>query len=174
MRKHTLVYSTIFASIFAGSLAAAGIDQNSEDEARAWAEQPSTSAEYGDVEGAKAMLTRAAAAVMTDKSGAINKFNYNDPQFRDRDLFVFCFNARDGKYTAHEATIGADARLLVDTAGRKYGRLMLQNAHEGRVAEVDYTSPIPGSTKIVPKRAFVTRVADQVCGVSAYLFNGEL
>ena len=38
------------------------------------------------------MLVRAAAAIKTDQSGAIAKFNHNDPEFRDRDLFVFCFN----------------------------------------------------------------------------------
>jgi hypothetical protein len=174
MLKRTLVYSTIFVSISAGSVAAASIGYDPEDESKAFASPAKIlAAEYGGAEEANAMLTRAAAAVMTNKSGAIKKFNSNDPQFRDRDLFVFCFNAHDGKYTAHEAMVGADVRLLVDGAGRKYGWLMLQNAHEGQVTEVDYASPIPGSTKIVPKRAFVTRIADQVCGVSAYRLNNS-
>ena len=58
--------------------------------------------EYGTPEEAQAMLTRAIGAVKADKTAAINRFNHNDPSFRDRDLFVFCFNSRDGKLTAHE------------------------------------------------------------------------
>ena len=171
MRKHTLVYSTIFATIFAGSLAAAGIDQNPEDEARARADRPSASAEYGDVEEAKAMLDRAIAAVMTDKSGAINKFNYNDPKFRDRDLFVFCFNGQDGKYTAHEAMVGRDVRAFRDAKGKPFGQQMYEIATEGEILSVDYFSPVPGLVDLAYKRAYLTRVGDQVCGVSAYQFE---
>ena len=40
-----------------------------------------------------------------------------------------------------------------------------------------YTAPLPGTTRLAKKRAYVTRVGDQVCGVSAYLtksFNSAL
>ena len=168
MRKQSLVLYTLVASLFASTAIAANYDK--EDEAAAFASSARAfAAEYGGAYEAKAMLTRAVAALKADKAGAIRKFNNNDPQFRDRDLFVFCLNTRDGRYTAHEAMVGQDARKLVDGAGRDYGRLIYANAADEQMTNVDYMSPIPGSTKLVPKRAFVTRVGDQVCGVSTYL-----
>jgi hypothetical protein len=129
-------------------------------------------AEYGTVDEAKSMLSRAIAAVELDKTQAINKFNHNESPFRDRDLFVFCFNANDGKFTAHEAMVSIDVRTLRDKSGKMFGEEMYRTAKEGQIAEVGYLSPIPGSTDQVQKRAYVTRIADQVCGVSVYRFNG--
>ncbi len=56
--------------------------------------------------------------------------------------------------------------------GRSFGEEMYLNAMENVVVEIPFVSPIPGSTEQVPKRALVTRVDDQVCGVSVYRFNG--
>lgn len=128
-------------------------------------------AEYGTAAEAKAMLNRAILEVKADKAGAIAKFNHNDPLFRDRDLFVFCFNVKDGKFTAHEAMTGLDARKLKDSTGRSFVEEMYQNAREDEIAEVSFVSPLPGSTKLVAKRAFVARIGDQVCGVSVYQSN---
>jgi hypothetical protein len=137
----------------------------------AFASSFNISAEYGTPEEAKALLSRAIVEVKADKLEAISKFNHNDPQFRDRDLFVFCFNGQDGKFTAHEAMVAADVRTFRDPTGRSIGEQMYQTAKEG-ITEVALMSPVPGSTKLVPKRAYVTRIGDQVCGVSAYRFNG--
>ena len=132
----------------------------------------SGAAEFGTAEEAKAMLERAIAEVKANKLSAIDKFNHNDWPFRDRDLFVFCFNASDGRFTAHEALVAQDVRNLRDRRGRSVGEEMYRRAMEGQVAEVRFVSPFPGSTQQVPKRAYITRVGDQVCGVSAYLYNG--
>ena len=109
--------------------------------------------EFGGVEEAKAMLNRAVFAVKSDKLAAIAKFNYNDPQFRDRDLFVFCFNGEDGKFTAHEAMVTWDVRTLRDRSGKSYGEDMYKRAKVDQIAEVAYVSPFPGTTWQVPKRA---------------------
>jgi hypothetical protein len=127
--------------------------------------------EYGTLTEAKAMLARAVAAMKTDQPDAIAQFNHNDPEFRDRDLFVFCFNSEDGKFTAHEAMVTRDVRTFVDKNGTAYGQQMYDVASEGQVNEVDYMSPFPGSTRRVAKRAYIIRVGDQVCGVSAYRFE---
>jgi hypothetical protein len=84
---------------------------------------------------------------------------------------VFCFNADDGKLTAHEAFVGQDARSMRDSAGKSFGSEMLRDAQEGHIRTVDYLMPIPGSTSEATRRAFFTRIANQVCGVSAYLLN---
>ena len=129
-------------------------------------------AEYGTAVEAKAMLDRATLALKANLAGAIEKFNHNDWPFRDRDLYVFCFNGQDGKFVAHEAFIGSDVRDLKDRNGRSFGAEMYENAREGQIVEVALLSPFPGSTAQVPKRAYVTRIGDHVCGVSAYLYNG--
>ena len=124
--------------------------------------------EYGSTEGARAMLDRAVSAVKFDKNLAIDRFNHNDPQFRDRDLFVFCFNSGDGRFTAHEAMVSHDVRRIRDSAGHSIGDVMYRAAVEDAVVEVTYASPRPGLTATARKRAFITRVTDQVCGVSVY------
>ena len=132
----------------------------------------SSAEEYGSSAEAKAMLQRAIAAVKADKGGAIAKFNHNDPAFRDRDLFVFCFNRNNGKFTAHEAMVDWDVRLLQDIWGSPFGEQMFA-VKNGETIEVAYLSPVPGSPSLVPRRAYVTTIDDQACGVSAYQLNGQ-
>jgi hypothetical protein len=132
---------------------------------------PARSEEFGTFAEARLMLEQAILEVKADKVRAFRMFNGNHPRFRDRDLFVFCFNAEDGKFNAHEAMVTHDARELVDPAGFRLGATMLTEAREGKVVEIAYWSPFPGSTFRARKRAFVTRVEDQICGVSAYLYN---
>src|SRR4051794_33262003 len=128
--------------------------------------------EFGTFEEAQALLNRAITAVKADKQRAFEKFNNNDPRYRDRDLFVFCFDAMQGRFVAHEAMVSHNVRDLRDYRGKPYGENMLAAAEETRVAEVTYVAPFPGTTSHVPKRAFFKRVDEYVCGVSAYLYNG--
>jgi hypothetical protein len=173
MFKLVLVCTTLIASIFSGSATVIGSGFDPEDEARAWADRSSASAEYGSAEQAIAMLRRGVAAVSVDKFGAIAKFNNNNPEFRDRDLFVFCFNAQDGKYTAHEAMIGRDVRTFRDSKGRTFGQEMYRAVTDGKIVTVDFMAPLPGSTNLASRRAYVTRIGDQVCGVSAFQFSSR-
>ena len=124
--------------------------------------------EFGTPVEARAMLERAVEAVAADKVGAFDRFNHNHEEFRDRDLFIFCFNGGDGKFNAHEALVGRDVRSFRDVGGKPYGAEMYHSARADTVVEVSYTSPRPGSTDLTEKRAYVTRVGDQVCGVSVY------
>jgi hypothetical protein len=133
---------------------------------------PASSQEFGTAAEAKSMLERAVVEVRADKARAFQMFNSNHPQFRDRDLFVFCFRAGDGKFTAHESMVARDVRELRDPAGLPFGAKMFAEAPEGKVLAIAFVSPFPGTTIRVPKRAFVTRVENHVCGVSAYLYNG--
>jgi signal transduction histidine kinase len=128
--------------------------------------------EFGTFEEARELLNRATAEVRADKQRAFDKFNHNDPRYRDRDLFVFCFDVIEGRFVAHEAMVSHNVRDLRDYRGKPYGESMLAAAEENRVAEVTYLAPFPGTTSHVPKHAFVRRIDDYVCGVSAYLYNG--
>lgn len=124
--------------------------------------------EFGTPNEAKAMLDRAIDALKADNRAAIDKFNHNDFKFRDRDLFVFCFDASTGKFTAHEAFINRDVRTLRDPTGNAYGEQIFQSGREGQIVEVAYVSPLPGTMRTVARIAYVTRFGEQVCGVSAY------
>ncbi|MGB6733806.1 MAG: chemotaxis protein [Xanthobacteraceae bacterium] len=127
----------------------------------------------GTAEQARAMLDRAVAALKADQGKAVAAFN--DPHnkdFRDRDLFVYCFDAGDGKFTAYElpALIGADIRqfkLYNEPMGqRSYD--VVHDAPEGTVVSIDYRMPKPGETKPSAKEALEARVGDQACGVSYF------
>ncbi|HMF25947.1 MAG TPA: chemotaxis protein [Pseudolabrys sp.] len=132
---------------------------------------PVRTAEFGIEDEAKAMLVRAVDELKADKLAAIAEFNRNDPRFRDRDLFVFCFNRSDGRITAHEAFVGQDIRTLHDAAGNAFGEDMYRSAKEGQISEIPFQAPLPGSTEKAPKRAYVIAIGDQVCGVSSYRFD---
>jgi hypothetical protein len=129
--------------------------------------------EFGTLNEAKALLDRAIIAIKEDRAAAIASFNRNDPRYRDRDLFVFCFDRKDGKFTAHEAMIGWDVRMLYDIWGSPFGEEMFA-VKDGEATQVTYLSPVPGSTMLSPRRAYVVGIGDQACGVSAYQLNGQV
>ena len=122
---------------------------------------------------AQAMFDRAVAALKADKAKALSEFNdKNNKQFHDRDLYVFCYNMSDGKFTAHPnpALMGTDVRALKfkdDPFGQR-GYDAVKGSLEESVATVDYSFPKPGTTEYVAKQSFVTRVGDQGCGVGYY------
>ena len=127
-------------------------------------------AQFGTATEARAMLEKAVAAVKADKAKAIDMFKKGEGGFKDRDLYPFCFNSSDGVINAAPAAVlGKDARTLKDKSGNAFGQQMFDQAKEGTFIEVSYMFPRPGSDEPVPKRSFVTKVADQICGVGYYV-----
>ena len=124
----------------------------------------------GTPEEAKAMLERAVAAVKADEPAALKAFTADAEGFKDRDLYVFC-GGPDGITTAHGANpamVGQSLRALTDKTGNKLGEAIYATAAEGKFSVVEYLWPRPGQTEAVPKASYVTKVADQVCGVGYY------
>jgi signal transduction histidine kinase len=137
----------------------------------AFAQQGGTAVE------AKAMLEKAVAAVKADKAKALDEFNNGTGGFKDRDLYVFCAQASDGKIVAvlanpnAKSLIGTDQRTLKDATGKEFGKELFAAAQkpEGQFTEVTYMFPRPGADpKPVPKVSLVTRVNDLGCGVGYY------
>ena len=93
------------------------------------------------------MLEKAVVAMKENKEKALKKFNKGEGGFRDRDLYVFCADARDGVLTRQE---------------------IMKNATEGTFKEVTYWWPRPGTEKPLEKRTFFTKVVGQNCGVGYY------
>jgi cytochrome c len=125
----------------------------------------------GSAAEAKALLEKAVAALKSNQADALAKFPKADGGFRDRDLYVYCFNTADGKFTAHvnAALMGTDIRALKDAKdGAPLGQKIFDSVKEGSFATVAYNFPKPGGTEAVPKEAYVTKVGDQGCGVGYY------
>ncbi len=126
-------------------------------------------APFGTEAEAKAMLEKAVVAVKADKAAALASFLKGEGGFKDRDLYPFCANAGDGAMTAHPALMGKKIQDIVDKTGKKLGEEMQKVAAEGKLTEVSYMWPRPGAdTTPVQKVSFVTKVADQICGVGYY------
>ena len=126
------------------------------------------SADYGTAEEARATLDKAVAAVKADKAKALDMFNKGEGGFKDHDLYVFCANASDGVITAHPTHKGEQLADIKGKKGFPLGQEMMKNATEGKVSEVTYWWPRPGSDKPLEKTSFYTKVGDQICGVGYY------
>ncbi|MCX5790269.1 MAG: cache domain-containing protein [Elusimicrobia bacterium] len=127
----------------------------------AWAGQ------YGSAAEAKSMLRRAAAAVKKDKAKALAMFTKGDGGFKVRDLYPFC-GGPDGMFTAHPTLMGKSMRDLSDQTGNPFGKEMYGVAKEGGFAQVSYQWARPDETQPSAKKAYVTKVGDQVCAVGYY------
>src|SRR5271155_4372849 len=132
----------------------------------------------GTADEAKAMLMKAVAVVKADKAKALDMFNKGEGGFKDRDLYVFCANASDGKIVAvlanpnAKSLIGTDQRTLKDSTGKAFGEELFagEQKPEGQFTEVTYLFPRPGADSTpVTKVSVVTRVGDLGCGVGYYV-----
>jgi signal transduction histidine kinase len=124
--------------------------------------------QFGTAAEAKAMLEHAITELKADQTKALAKFNAGTDGFKDRDLYVFCFDATTGQFTSHPTLMGKDIRSLKDKSGTAFGEQIFSAAKEGTINTVDYMFPRPGGTDPVAKQSFVTRVGNQGCGVGYY------
>ena len=132
------------------------------------AQAPAQKAQFGSEQEAKAMLEKAVAAVKADKAKALEMINKGEGGFKDRDLYVFCANASDGVLTAHPYLKGEHLQDIVGKKGFPVGKAIMDTAAEGKIQEVTYWWPRPGSDKPLEKHSFFTKVGDQNCGVGFY------
>jgi Single Cache domain 2 len=127
----------------------------------------------GTAEEAKALLARAAAAVKTDKASALARFDDPRGGFKDRDLYVFCFDRRYGTILAGQPrTKGKDIRTFKDPSGKAFGQEMFANVNDGGFITVEYMFPKPSSDVPVDKESFVEGLGDVACGVGYYKTQG--
>ena len=134
-------------------------------------------ADHGTADEAKAMLMKAVAGLKADKTKTLELIDKGEGGYLDRDLYVFCANATDGKTVAignanaRAQVMGVDTRTLKDVNGKAFGQ-ELYDAYqkpEGQISEVSYMWVRPGPDKTqVPKVSFATRVGDLGCGVGYY------
>jgi len=123
----------------------------------------------GNADDAKVLLAKAATAVKADKAGALAKFDDPRGGFKDRDLYVFCFDRNSGiVLVGPPTTKGKDVRTITDPTGKAFGQEMFANVKDDDVIIVDYRFPKPNSTVPVDKESFVEGFGDIACGVGYY------
>jgi hypothetical protein len=62
--------------------------------------------QFASAEEARAMLDRAVTALKANEAAALKAFNdEKNKNFRDRDLYIFCFSWPDGKFTAYQSEL---------------------------------------------------------------------
>jgi hypothetical protein len=129
--------------------------------------------QFATAEEARAMLDRAVTALKATEAAALKAFNdEKNKNFRDRDLYVFCFSLPDGNFTAYQTPLmlGTDVRELKlekDPIGqRAYD--VVAGAAEGDVVSIDYSFPKPGTKQPATKQSLETRIGNQACGVSYF------
>jgi hypothetical protein len=146
-----------------------------------------TSASFADdndnlrtADQAKAMLTKAVAAVKADKAKALDMFNKGEGGFRDGNLYVSCFNVSDGKMIATGSPIlqkrlGEDARAFKDPNGDPLKLDAIAHKPDGEVTvfDVELPKPVGSDKKSEPKEIFATKVNDMICGVGYYYWFNE-
>jgi hypothetical protein len=126
--------------------------------------------QFGNAAEARAMLDKAVTELKANPAAALAKFAKGEAGFKDRDLYVFCFDMATAKFTAHinPSLMGTDVKALKEKDGSSLGEKLFNSAREGTVTTVAYNFPKPGTTDPVPKESFVTRVGNQGCGVGYY------
>jgi hypothetical protein len=125
-------------------------------------------AQDGTDEEAIAMLERAVAAVKADKAAALEMFNKGTEGFKDGDLYVSCANASDGIVTAHPTHKGKKLSEMEDSKGFAFGREIIRSATEGKIREIGYMWPRPGTDTPEKKITFFSKVGDQICAVGYF------
>ena len=80
--------------------------------------------QLGSAAEARGMEERVITELKANETAALAKFNKPDGGFRDRDLYVFCFNRLTGLFNAHvsPALMGTDNRLLKEKDGSPLGQ----------------------------------------------------
>ncbi len=124
-------------------------------------------ADFGTAAEAKAMLEKAVVALKANQASALSMFTKGEGGFKDRDLYPFC-GGPDGMFTAHPSLVGKSLKDLKDKSGKPLGEEIYKSAQEGKITEVSYMWPRPGTTDPVQKVSFVTKVGNQVCAVGYY------
>ena len=103
------------------------------------------------------------------KAIALARFDSPNGGFKDRDLYVFCFDREYGTVLAGPPTTkGKDVRTLRDPSGKAFGREMFASVNDRGLITVDYMFPKPNSTVPVGKESFIEGLGEIACGVGYY------
>jgi hypothetical protein len=140
----------------------------------AWALASSAEPQLASPTDGKAMIERAISALKSNEAAALKAFNdEKNKEFRDRDLYVFCFSLPDGNITAYQSPvmIGMNVKDLKIPPNNPVGQQAYDavvKAEEGKIVSFTYEFPKPGTKASVQKETLEARVGKQACGVSYF------
>jgi hypothetical protein len=140
----------------------------------AWSAASFAETQLASPEDGKAMLERAIAALKANEAAALKAFNdEKNKDFRDRDLYVYCFSLPDGNITAYQSPlmIGTNVKELKVPPNNPVGQRAydaVAKAAEGEIVSFTYDFPQPGTKAPAPKETLEARVGKQACGVSYF------
>jgi signal transduction histidine kinase len=126
--------------------------------------------QFGSAAEAKAMLEKAVAELKASEAAALAKFKKGEGGFKDRDLYVFCYDMKTGKFTAHvnQSLLGTDVKALKEKDRSPLGEKVFNPTKPGTISTVSYNFPKTGTTEPVAKESYVTQVGNEGCGVGYY------
>jgi hypothetical protein len=130
--------------------------------------------QFAGPQDGRALLERAVVAMKDNPTAAIKAFNDDkNKQFRDRDLYVYCFNLGDGKFTAYESNmlLGVNIRELKLPPDDPVGQRAYDVVHdspEGNYVTAQYKLNKPGTKVPADKEFLETRIGNQACGVTYF------
>jgi hypothetical protein len=122
----------------------------------------------------RAMLERAITALKANEASALKAFNdEKNKEFRDRDLYVYCFGLPDGNFTAYQSPVlvGTNIKELKIPPNDPVGQRAydaVAKAPEGEIVIFTYDFPKPGTKASALKETLEVRVGKQACGVSYF------
>ena len=104
-----------------------------------------------------AMLDRAIAALKADQASALKAFNdEKNKDFRDRDLYIYCFSLPDGNITAYQSPvmIGTNVKEKIPpnnpVGQRAYDAVA--KAAESEIMSFTYDFPKPAPKRPLPRK----------------------
>ena len=131
-------------------------------------------AELASAADGRAMLERAITALKANEASALKAFNdEKNKEFRDRDLYVYCFGLPDGNFTAYQSPVlvGTNIKELKIPPNDPVGQRAydaVAKAPEGEIVTFTYDFPKPGTKASALKETLEVRVGKQACGVSYF------
>jgi hypothetical protein len=140
----------------------------------AWTAESSAEPQLASPVDGRAMIERAIAALKANEAAALKAFNdEKNKEFRDRDLYVYCFGLPDGNFTAYQSPvmIGTNVKELKIPPNNPVGQRAydaVAKAPEGEIVSFTYDFPKPGTKAPVPKETLEARIGKQACGVSYF------
>ena len=140
----------------------------------AWSAASSAEPQLASPADGKAMLERAITALKANEAAALKSFNdEKNKDFRDRDLYVYCFSLPDGNFTAYQSPvlIGTNVKELKIPPNDPVGQRAydaVAKAAEGEIVTFTYDFPKPGTKASALKETLEVRVGKQACGVSYF------
>jgi hypothetical protein len=140
----------------------------------AWTATSSAEPQLASPADGKAMMERAIEALKANEEAALKAFNdEKNKEFRDRDLYIYCFSFPDGNITAYQSPvmIGTNVKELKIPPNNPVGQHAydaVAKAAEGEIVSFTYDFPMPGTKAPATKETLEARVGKQACGVSYF------